>query len=92
MIVASRLRKGSAGSAKGAASLIAEAVTTIRAMGATGMILVRADSAFFSHKVVAACRRAKVRFSLAVAQRKKVREAIATIGEDAWRPIKSDRQ
>jgi hypothetical protein len=88
VIVASRLRKGSAGSAKGAASLIAEAIKTVRAMGATGMILVRADSAFFSHKVVAACRRAKARFSLAVAQRKKVREAIASIPEDAWTAIK----
>ncbi|MFJ6141946.1 transposase [Kitasatospora sp. NPDC092286] len=53
VIVAERLRKGSAGSAKGAASLIAEAIRTVRAMGATGMVVVRADSAFFSHKVVA---------------------------------------
>ncbi|WP_217547987.1 transposase [Streptomyces sp. GbtcB6] len=52
------------------------------------MIIVRADSAFFSHKVVAACRRHKARFSLAVAQRKKVRGLVATIAEDAWRPIK----
>jgi Transposase DDE domain group 1 len=88
VIVASRLRKGSAGSAKGAAHLIAEAIVQVRAMGATGMIVVRADSAFFSHKVVAACRRAKVRFSLAVAQRKKVRQAIAAIPEDAWTPVK----
>lgn len=88
VIVAERLRKGSAGSAKGAASLIAEAIRTVRAMGATGMVVVRADSAFFSHKVVATCRRHKARFSLAVAQRKKVRELIATIAEDAWTPIK----
>lgn len=88
VIVASRLRKGSASSAKGAASLIAEAVKAVRAMGATGMVVVRADSAFFSHKVVAACRHAGARFSLAVAQRKKVREAIATIPEDAWTSIK----
>ncbi|MDH6129856.1 transposase [Kitasatospora sp. GP82] len=62
VIVATRLRRGAAGSAKGAASLIAEAIKTVRAMGATGVITVRADSAFFSHKVVATCRRAKVRF------------------------------
>ncbi|MEV6054475.1 transposase [Streptomyces sp. NPDC052107] len=60
----------------------------MRAMGATGMIVVRADSAFLSHKVVAVCRRAQVRFSLAVAQRKKVRQAIAAIPEDAWTPGK----
>ena len=88
VIVAERLRRGSAGSAKGAASLIAEAIRQVRAMGATGMVVVRADSAFFSHQVVAACRRHKARFSLAVAQRKKVRELIATIAEDAWTAIK----
>ena len=88
VIVATRLRKGSAGSAKGAASLIAEAIRTVRAMGATGMIVVRADSAFFSHKVVDVCRCNRVRFSLAVAQRKKVRELIATIPETAWTAIK----
>ncbi|MFF4764435.1 IS1380 family transposase [Streptomyces sp. NPDC001292] len=88
VIVASRLRKGSAGSAKGAAHLIAEAIRAVRAMGATGLIVARADSAFFSHKVVAACRRAGARFSLALAQRKKVRGAIAAIPEDAWTPIK----
>ncbi len=37
VIVATRLRKGSAGSAKGAASLIAAAIKTVRTMGATGM-------------------------------------------------------
>jgi hypothetical protein len=84
----SPLRKGSAGSAKGAASRIAAAIKTVRAMGATGMVVVRADSAFTSHKVVAACRRAKAGFSLAVAQRKKVREAIATIPEEAWTAIR----
>nr|WP_232247997.1 IS1380 family transposase [Streptacidiphilus rugosus] len=88
VIVAERLRKGSAGSAKGAASLIAEAIRTVRAMGATGLVVVRADSAFFSHKVVAACRRHKACFSLAVAQRKRIRELITTIPESAWTPIK----
>ncbi|MFJ3977111.1 transposase [Streptomyces sp. NPDC090021] len=51
------------------------------------MIVVRGDSAFFSAKVVHACRSARARFSFAVAQRKKVRSAVATIPEDAWTPI-----
>ena len=88
VIVAERLRKGSAGSAKGAASLVAEAISQVRAMGATGTIVVRADSAFFSHKTVAACRRAGAKFSLAVAQRKSVRAAITAIPETAWTAIK----
>lgn len=56
-------------------------------MGITAQIIVRADSAFFSHKVVDACRTAGVRFSLAVAVKKTVREAIVNIAEDAWTPI-----
>ncbi|MFD6327936.1 IS1380 family transposase, partial [Streptomyces sp. NPDC058442] len=88
VIVASRLRKGAAGSAKGAASLVTEAVNAVRAMGIRGQIIVRADSAFCSHKVVAACRRAGVRFSFTIAQHKKVRESIAGIDPGAWTAIK----
>ncbi|MBN0049222.1 IS1380 family transposase [Streptomyces actuosus] len=87
VIVATRLRKGSAGSGKGAASPLREALATVRAMGITAQIIVRADSAYFSHKVVDVCRKADARFSLAVAVRKKIREAIAAIPEDAWTPI-----
>ncbi|CAM5325688.1 MULTISPECIES: IS1380 family transposase [Streptomyces] len=88
VIVATRLRKGSAGSGKGAASLLREALATVRAMGITAQIVVRADSAYFSHKVVAACRAAGARFSLAVGVKKSIRAAIEGIGEDAWTPVK----
>nr|WP_235617957.1 IS1380 family transposase [Streptomyces sp. CB02400] len=88
VIVASRLRKGSAGSGKGAAHLIAEAVNTVRAMSAVGQIIVRGDSAFCSHKTVSACRRLGVRFSFTIAQRRKVRSAIDAINEAAWTAIK----
>jgi hypothetical protein len=87
VIVATRLRKGSAGSAKGAASLIAEAITAVRAMGAAGLIILRADSAFFSHKVAATCRAHNVRFSLTVANRKKICSTIAAIAADGWQTI-----
>ncbi|MFF3517465.1 IS1380 family transposase [Streptomyces sp. NPDC002573] len=88
VIVATRLRKGSAGSGKGAASLLREALATVRAMGITAQIVVRADSAYFSHKVVTACRKAGARFSLAVAVTRTIRAAIETIRADAWTPIK----
>lgn len=88
VIVATRLRKGSANSGKGAASLLREALTTVRAMGITAKIVVRADSAYFSHKVVHVCRKAGAHFSLAVAVGKKIRETIATIPDDAWTPIR----
>ncbi|MFE3599928.1 transposase [Streptomyces sp. NPDC059142] len=87
VIVAARLRKGSAGSGRGAASRLREALATVRAMGITAQIIVRADSVYFSHKVVDACRTAGVRFSLAVTVKKTIREAIGNIAEDAWAPI-----
>jgi ribosomal protein S5 len=41
VVVACGLRKGSAGSGKGAASLVAEAVRALREAGVTAMILVQ---------------------------------------------------
>jgi hypothetical protein len=58
VITGTRLRRGSAGSAKGAASFVAEAITTARAAGATGMLLARMDSVFDNHAVVSTCNRA----------------------------------
>ncbi|MGW9029874.1 hypothetical protein ACWGQ5_38365 [Streptomyces sp. NPDC055722] len=60
-------------------------------MGITAQIVVRADSAFFSHKVVAVCRQADARFSPAAAVKKTIREAITRIDEDAWTPIEYAR-
>jgi hypothetical protein len=87
-IVATRLRKGSAGSGKGAASLFTEAIGAAREAGATGTIIARADSAFFSAKTIAAIRRAGARFSITVPGSKKIRAAIATIAEGSWTPIR----
>jgi Transposase DDE domain group 1 len=64
VIAATQLRAGNAASARGAASLVAEAITTAQAVLAaqpqavTGEQVVRADSAFYSRKVIGACRRA----------------------------------
>jgi hypothetical protein len=88
VVVATRLRKGAAGSGKGANSLIAEAIRAVREAGVTAMILVRADSAFFSAKVVKAIRAAGARFSLTVGNSKRIRAAIAQVPESAWTAIK----
>jgi hypothetical protein len=88
VIAATRLRAGKTGSSRGAASMLGEAIATARAAGATGEIIVRADSAFFAAKVVTACRRGKARFSITVPVTKAVRTAIATIAETAWVDIK----
>jgi hypothetical protein len=91
VIVAQRLRKGSAGSARGAARLVADTLATVhrlRSTGATGPVLLRADSAFYGHKVVAAARRAKAVVSITVRQTRHIKAAISTIGDDAWTTIK----
>ena len=56
--------------------------------GATGTIIMRADSGFYSAKVVDACRKADVRFSITAKMHKGgVNTAIAAIPEEAWVPI-----
>jgi hypothetical protein len=82
-----RLRAGKAGSGKGAASMVREAIGTARAAGATGQILVRGDSAYGTSAVVAACIKAGVQFSLVLTKNQSVNAAIATIADDAWTPV-----
>ena len=60
VIAATRLRAGNAGSAR----MLAETITTARSCGATGEIVVRADSAFYAKTVITTCRRHNVRFSV----------------------------
>jgi hypothetical protein len=90
VIAATQLRSGNASSARGAAALIVEAVTTTRAVLAAqapttvGEIVVRADSAFYNRKVIAACGRAGVRFSVTVRMDAKIRRAIESIPDEAW--------
>ena len=88
LIVATRLRKGSANSARGAARLVGDAVRTARTAGATGTLIVRADSAYYSHAVVAAARAAGAHFSVAARMTPAVTSAIAAIDEKAWTPIR----
>lgn len=87
VIAGIRLRKGKAGSGKGAARMVAEAISAARAAGCTGEILVRGDSAYGNSLVVAACHRAGVRFSLVLTRTRAVNKAIAQIPEEAWVPV-----
>ena len=87
VIAAIRLRAGKAGSGKGAASMVTDAVRTARQAGARGEIVVRGDSAYGNSAVAMACQRAGARFSLVVVKNSTVTTAIATIPEDAWTPV-----
>ncbi len=88
VLVGTRLRGGTANSARGAASFLAEAITTTRACGATGLLIARMDSAFYGGAPIAACRRAGVRFSVTARMDTKITKAIAGIDEHAWTPIR----
>ena len=88
VLVGTRLRGGTANSARGAASFVAESITTARAAGATGLLIARMDSAFYNGATIAACRRGGVRFSVTARMDKKITKAIAGIPEHAWTPIR----
>jgi hypothetical protein len=83
-----RLRAGKAGSGKGAASMVTEAINTARAAGGTGDVLVRGDSAYGNSAVVKACLDAGARFSVVLTKNRAVTAAIATIDPDSWAPVR----
>jgi hypothetical protein len=87
IIVATRLRKGSANSARGAARLVADAIKTSRSTGVGGLVVLRADSAYYGADVIAAARRHDACFSITARKDKAITAAIAGIGEDGWTAI-----
>jgi hypothetical protein len=86
-VLHSRLRGGNSHTARGAVGFLAETFRRVRAAGATGQLMVRADSGFYSAKVVQACQAADVRFSITVKLYNNVYAAISTIAEQAWKSI-----
>ena len=82
-----RLRQGRSNTARGAAHFLRETVGRVRHAGATGQLTVRADSGFYTHSIVAVCRKMEVRFSITVRQHAQLRRLIEAIPEGDWRPI-----
>lgn len=80
-----RLRKGS--SRKGANRFIEELVARVRRAGATGEILLRADSGFWSRQLIDTLGRLGVSFSITVALNPSIRSTIEEIPDSAWVPI-----
>lgn len=84
-----RLRAGRAGSARGAASMLVEAINTATAAGSDpATILVRGDSAYCGGKSVAAVIKAGAAFSFAIARNAAVDAAIASIPDQAYTPVR----
>ena len=82
-----RLRKGKSADVRGGAHFLAEALTTARDAGATGQIVVRADSKFYTAEVVAAAMRAGAFVSITTGSNPSVNAAIAQIPETGWTAI-----
>ena len=84
-VLHARMRKGSANTARGARRFIDELVARVRRAGASGEIVMRFDSGFWSNETIASLGRLGVRYTMAVrANHKGPATAIATISEDAW--------
>jgi hypothetical protein len=89
VIAAQRLRKGSVGSPRGAVRLATDTLALIRRSRLAGRdVLVRADSAFYSHALVTAVLTAGAVVSITVRMDPAVTRAIAGIAENTWTTIK----
>jgi Transposase DDE domain group 1 len=87
VIAATRLRRGGTNSARGAARLVTDALNTAKACGGSGLVTVRADSAYYTSDVIAAARRGGARFSVTARMNHTVVKAISEIEESTWVPI-----
>jgi len=88
VIVAQRLRKGSANSARGAKRLVGDAVKQARRLlGPGSPILVRMDSAFYGRGAVHAALTGGADVSVTVRLNSAVKATIATIDDEAWTTI-----
>jgi len=83
-ILHARMRKGSANTQRGARRFIDELIARVRRAGATGGIVVRVDSGFWSNDTIATLGRLGVRFTMTVRNHEAITAAIATIDEGDW--------
>ncbi len=69
------------------AHFVVEAVNRVRRAGAAGPLTVRADSGFWSYRLIADLDRLRVEWSITIPQHSQVKTAIAAIEDTAWKPI-----
>jgi hypothetical protein len=89
VILAQRLRKGAAGSQRGAARIVADALATLRRVNPQSRprVLLRADSAFYGHATIGTALKTGADVSVTVRMDPAVKAAIAAIPADAWTTI-----
>jgi hypothetical protein len=79
-----RNRTGKANTQRGAARFVDELLARVRRAGHTGTIVIRADSGFENHKLMAELARRGVEFSIGVKQSQTIRALIDQIPETDW--------
>ena len=82
-----RMRKGSANTQRGTKRFIEELVARLRRAGATGELVMRFDSGFWSNATIATLGRLGVGYTMGVRMVKSVITAISAIDEQLWTPI-----
>ncbi len=84
-ILHARLRKGSANTQRGTKRFVEELVARLRRCGATGRIIMRFDSGYWSNETIKVLTRLGVSFTMAVRTgTKTIDNAIAEIPESNW--------
>jgi hypothetical protein len=86
-VLGARLRGGNSHTGRGAADFLNQVFNRVRRAGASGQMVMRADSGFYNHKVTGACRKAGVHYSITAKMYKSLHTVIAAIPEEQWAPI-----
>lgn len=82
-----RLRKGAANTQRGTVRFVEELVARVRRAGATGELIMRFDSGFWSNRTIDTLERLGVGFTMGVQMQKSVVSVISAIDASAWIPI-----
>ena len=91
-VVGVRLRGGNAHTGRGVAGFLTQVFNRVRRAGATGPMVLRADSGFYSSKVTETCAKAGVSYSITVKTSKALHKVIAAISEEDWPDPVLDRR
>jgi hypothetical protein len=81
------MRKGSANTQRGTKRFVEELVARLRRAGATGELVMRFDSGFWSNVTIDTLGRLGVGYTMGVRMVKSVVTAVSAIDEEAWTPI-----
>ena len=83
-VVFARMRRGSANTARGVDRFVDELFAVLNRAGATGPRIVRADSGFWSWKMIDRLNTHQIGWSITVRLHQPMRAAIAGIDDDTW--------